>query len=77
MRAIMQWQLPPLKSLTENSPRRAANGAVLRSDAHVPNVRSASVLGNHHFRHALTNFRSGSGPSAEHFITKSIQALIA
>jgi hypothetical protein len=32
----------------------------LRSDAHVPNVRCASVLEIHHFRHPTTNFRSRS-----------------
>ena len=56
MRAIMQRQLPLRKSLNVNSPRRAANGAFLRSDAHVPNVRSASVLGKHHFRHPPVEF---------------------
>jgi hypothetical protein len=31
---------------------------LLRSDAHVPNVRSASVLAKHRFRHALTHFQT-------------------
>ncbi|OOL15582.1 hypothetical protein BRY73_18315 [Ochrobactrum sp. P6BS-III] len=48
------------KSLFQKSPCVAANGNFLHSGAHVPLVRSAPVLENHHFRTHKPLFDSGS-----------------
>ncbi|ARY00531.1 hypothetical protein F9L69_11760 [Brucella melitensis] len=54
------------ESLFQKSPYRSANGAFLRSGAHVRSVHCAPVLENHHFRLGLPLLDSGSAKDLRH-----------